>query len=633
MNTHKKRKIEVQKEENQIIENTHAGVGSIIINDGIDVDKIIKSIISTPKTLLGLIDVLRIYDSHKENESIKIESIVFFNEYHKYKKIYYLDTKGYKNFIFNVFFDTSFKVFNNITDSNFFDPPLYREIIKDKRFNNWFKDLYENDRDQLEKRLFIMKEMITNINDSLKQYDIAHFCEIVYHGVEPRVFQSDLLEYTYCYYSDYRKYYSDSSNNNNHNLENKAPIVMERRSFIISDIIVEKIVRDSLWYVDDRMDKVIINYNLLSFALVSKQFFKVLSKILNDGYFEWNKSMIQFNDSEFSLIKQPPLYFDYNSIRLIPYSSNKEYLELLFSRVQSFYIKIDEYDPLQNWEKNYREDIKSSGYLTYPPPMPSLQSITIDEFYGVTENYGDLFRDILITNFETIKANGVCIESCGIKRFSISIIDQWGNGGESCIDFIKCISEYHLNSLEKVRIDFSNSSKVRHEKMEALRSSIANQSKNNIELTFIGFLVYSSDCDSMESYDECGADYRNDDYYKIENRINNKEFNADNEQTNNRIEIEINKIIESIIATPETLLGLIKVLRIYDSHKANESIRIESTIYFNSYHQHKYQHYFDKKGYMNFILNIFFDTSFNVFNQISNICSSYIRYKLYKKNH
>ncbi|KAK5576151.1 hypothetical protein RB653_007292 [Dictyostelium firmibasis] len=122
---------------------------------------------------------------------------------------------------------------------------------------------------------------------------------------------------------------TNCNNNNNNNGSN-----LEKKSFIISDIIVEKIVRDSLRYCGDGMDKVIINYNLLSFALVSKQFFKVLSKILNDGYFEWNKSMIQFNDSEFNLIKQPPLHFDYDSIRLIPYSINKEYLELLFSRVQ-----------------------------------------------------------------------------------------------------------------------------------------------------------------------------------------------------------------------------------------------------------------------------------------------------------
>ncbi|EAL73409.1 hypothetical protein DDB_G0267912 [Dictyostelium discoideum AX4] len=50
--------------------------------------------------------------------------------------------------------------------------------------------------------------------------------------------------------------------------------------------------------------------------------------------------------------------------------------------------------------------------------------------------------------------------------------------------------------------------------------------------------------------------------------------------TNNKeIEIDIDKISESIIETPKTLLGLIDVLRIYDKYKENESIRIESSLH------------------------------------------------------
>ncbi|KAK5576403.1 hypothetical protein RB653_007546 [Dictyostelium firmibasis] len=479
----------------------------------IEINKIIESIKATPKTLLGLIKVLRIYDSHKENESIRVESTIYFNYYHEHKYQHYFDKKGYMNFILNIFFDSSFNVFNQISNiicSSYIRYKLYKKIINDKRFNNWFKDLYENDKDQLEKRLHIMNEDI-----SPNQYIINHLHSMVYDGIKDN--SSNLIGFGYYDDGTYYHNYLDSSKNlktNCNNNNNNNGINLEK-SFIISDIIVEKIVRDSLWYVDDKMDKVIINHNLLSFALVSKQFFKVLSKILNDGYFEWKKSMIQFNDSEFNLIKQPPLYFDYNSIRLIPYSSNKEYLELLFSRVQSFYIKSDEYDStindgccrkfkcnmnsLEDEELIYREDIESSGYLIYPPPMPLLQSITIDEYYGYSNNYIDLFTDILITSFETDKLDSNC---CGIKRFSFSIFNDWNGSPESNIDFIKPLLEYHLDSLEKVEFN-SMASHLSFNTLNKLKSSINNQSKNRVKWSLN--VNYGSDNGSYSNDYEDGA--------------------------------------------------------------------------------------------------------------------------------
>ncbi|KAM9944113.1 hypothetical protein ACTFIT_008700 [Dictyostelium discoideum] len=465
--------------------------------------KIIKSIKEKPKTFLELINILKIFNDNKENEKIKIKSINYFNKYHKNKYFHYFDKKGYIDFILNIFFDNSFNVFKKITNTikfSYFKYKLYKKLLIDKRFNKWFIDLYENDNDQLKNRLAIMEE---EFELSPYQYDINRLHDIVYKNIKDRIL--DGFE-SFGYYSDGSTYSNrenrNSNNNNNHFTINKE----QMKSFILPDIVIEKIIRDSLWYIDDRMDKVIINDNLLSFALVSKQFFKVLSKILNNEYFEWKKSMIQFdNDSQFSLIKQPPLYFDYNSIRLIPYSSSRQFVELLFSRIESFYLKTDEYDIILsdstlrkfkfcccpnnkvfNEDKTYRHDINSSGYLIYPPPMPSLQSITIDEYYGVySSNYQDLFTNILIENFKNIKINdNSCADdgggggSSGVKRFSIGFYIDWNRDMKNETDFLKPFLEHHLNSLEKVVIDcYHNRLKI----FNRLKSSINNQSKNNIE--------------------------------------------------------------------------------------------------------------------------------------------------------
>ncbi|KAN0034631.1 hypothetical protein ACTFIV_001162 [Dictyostelium citrinum] len=181
-------------------------------------------------------------------------------------------------------------------------------------------------------------------------------------------------------YSDgkfYSRYYSTNNHfTSNNNSNNNKDENLHTKSFTISDVVIEKIIRDSLWYINDRTDRIIINDNLLSAY----------------EYFEWKKSMIPFNnDSEFSLIKQPPLYFDYNSIRLIPYSSSKEFIKSLFSRVESLYLNSDEQDSRINEgtirrfksnsneidgeeDNNYRQDIISSAYLVYPPPMQPMMN-------------------------------------------------------------------------------------------------------------------------------------------------------------------------------------------------------------------------------------------------------------------
>ncbi|KAN0055809.1 hypothetical protein ACTA71_011696 [Dictyostelium dimigraforme] len=491
-----------------------------------DVITMKKIIEETPITLLGLINVLRIYDSYKEYELIRLHAVDFFNEYHNNKYFHYFDKKGYIDFILNIFFDSSFQVFSRIREtinSNYFKYKLYKKIINDKRFKDWFKNLYENHRDQLEKRLKLMKNNFSPSSKYNYYYGMYTLYSFVYngkkveYGIPSWYFSNPYIDGSRYNRSREIKHYEFSNNS-------------KMKTYKFSDIVIEKMVKDSLFYIAGRMDKVIRNRNILSFALVSKQFFKVLSRILNNGYFEWKKSMINFNNtSEFNLIKQPPLYFDYNSIRLIPYSSSIRYLELLFSRVQSFYIKSDEEDSLTQYytkrsfkgvlmqKGRFQEDIRSDGYLIYPPPMPSLQSITIDNLFGLTSNYSDLFKHILISNFKTFQSSSSFSIKFppsppppnqgdkdygigGLKRFSISIQnDELGTFLSHHIDFLQQALEYHLNSLEKVIINCSGTWRIKENQLESLKSSINCQSKNIIDwsletqdqMSGTSFLIFS----------------------------------------------------------------------------------------------------------------------------------------------
>ncbi|KAM9962429.1 hypothetical protein ACTFIR_005337 [Dictyostelium discoideum] len=465
----------------------------------------------SPKTLLELITILRIYDKYRDDESIRILTADYFCSYHRDKYLHYVDKKGHTDFILNCFFDDSKNVFKKLSgnkplNSSYCRFKIYKGIVNDQRL----KEYFENNSSELKEKL---DHFENGYGWSIKfrgEYDFARLHSVIYDGITDEILRYPISG-KYNDGSFNKKYYKNNNNNyniiNSYNNRNK-----NYKTFILSDIIIEKIIRYSLLYIDDRMDKVIINDNLLSYGLVCKQFFKVLSRILNNEYFEWKKSIIQFNnDSEFSLIKQPPLYFDYQSIRLIPYSSSIEYVKLLFSRVESFYIKTDEHD---SWhqdmkrgykiipdkvpdytssnymeESKYRYNITSPGYLVYPPPMPSLESITIDQYYGYQSNYAHLIKHISIKYFNDFKTSKLNInDRFGIKRFSINIQEYHKYlNDKSNIKFIKQVLEYHSNSLEKVEIDCSNTKGtypnakyICPNQLESLKSLINNQSNNKI---------------------------------------------------------------------------------------------------------------------------------------------------------
>ncbi|EFA84236.1 hypothetical protein PPL_03313 [Heterostelium album PN500] len=106
-------------------------------------------------------------------------------------------------------------------------------------------------------------------------------------------------------------------------------------------------------------------------------------------------------DNEYSLIKSPPLFFDYESIKFIRYDDSAEQITQFFSRVELFHIKSDEYDVKINvfsrkyinvsnddsYEDFYRYMITSDLYFTYLPPMPNLKNIFLHEYYGYERSH------------------------------------------------------------------------------------------------------------------------------------------------------------------------------------------------------------------------------------------------------
>ncbi|EAL73439.1 hypothetical protein DDB_G0267972 [Dictyostelium discoideum AX4] len=69
----------------------------------------------SPKTLLELITILRIYDKYRDDESIRIFTAEYFTRYHSDKYLHYVDKKGHTDFILNCFFDDSKEVFTEMS--------------------------------------------------------------------------------------------------------------------------------------------------------------------------------------------------------------------------------------------------------------------------------------------------------------------------------------------------------------------------------------------------------------------------------------------------------------------------------------------------------------------------------------
>ncbi|EAL73648.1 hypothetical protein DDB_G0268390 [Dictyostelium discoideum AX4] len=372
------------------------------------------------------------------------------------------------------------------------------------RFKNWFKNLYENDMDRLERILATMKtrSVLT------KHYEIDTLHSIAYGENNNKNNNNN----------NNNNNSSINNKNNSHNCSEDSSVHLQMKNFYLPDIIINEIVRNYL-FEDERMDDGFIkNDNLLLLALVSKQFFKVLLKILNilnNECIEW-KACIYLNNKEFNIYRNSFFHFNYELVKSIPYSSSREYLELLFSRVQSFYIKTDEHD-IESYDglsrdlefpeyrcgvdirkyhddyDTYKEGIVSSGYLiSLPPMMQSLQSLSIHSFYGYSSNYENFLKDILIKNFKTTKldnggdgGDGSCGGGCGgcggIKNFSIHFCNDWKGEPDYDLSFIVDILKNHSNTLEKVIFNCLDAYNIGSVHFEDIILTINKQSKNKID--------------------------------------------------------------------------------------------------------------------------------------------------------
>ncbi|EFA79609.1 hypothetical protein PPL_07468 [Heterostelium album PN500] len=367
--------------------------------------------------LNSLINFNRIYNLYYQclesrNDSLRSKCVKFFVDYHEYKFIHYFDVQGYIKFIVDVFFDPEFKVFKNMSSfkCRVHIPTIehiYNRIFIDKR------DCYN-------------KLLAKNIDNK--------------NTVKHQINQNDEIQLE-----------KKKKSNNYVNQESKC---------ILSAQLLERIITFSII----ELPTFNINQNdieiVLNIALVSKQFFKMVSKYNPNGYYLRGPINLQ---SEHCIVQSPPLEFDYESIKYIKYGESTDRINQLFSSVEKFHITSDEKEsnindgikreyldnPFTKSKEHqfYREAIESDGYLPHLPAMPNLKSITLSEYYGFGSNYNSF-----LTSIFTNTPNG---DGHGIERFKIDINKDWNcNPDYVDLDFLETLLLLHSNTLKSIEIKY-----------------------------------------------------------------------------------------------------------------------------------------------------------------------------------
>ncbi|EGC33068.1 hypothetical protein DICPUDRAFT_154919 [Dictyostelium purpureum] len=293
--------------------------------------------------LLKLIDNIKLFESN--NEEDRIESIKYFNSYHKKKAPEFYNLEHYIHFIVN----------NDMMYSLYPCETTFTELgllsIKD------FEEV------ALEK---IKKNKINNNNNNDHNHNKNN----------------------------------DNNNNNNNNIESNVNDTIDNNKASINhlpDFIIKIIINElfKFSFVDSDY-KVIDIRKMIYLGLISKRFFKQLSDLMDNNYYEWNHSPIKTYYNKSNLNKHPPLFFRYGSLSLIPYfeTSRKE-LGYYFSRIETFVIDSNEVsiDGSKQIPSFYKK-CDDNGVFVYPPPMPSLKNIYIYGFLGVSNGLIDLFNFI-----------------------------------------------------------------------------------------------------------------------------------------------------------------------------------------------------------------------------------------------
>ncbi|EFA79632.1 hypothetical protein PPL_07491 [Heterostelium album PN500] len=400
--------------------------------------------------LNSLINFNRIYNLYYQclesrNDIFRSQCVKFFVDYHRFKYIHYFDVQGYIKFIVDVFFDPEFDVFNNM--SSFICRAhiptiqhIHNRIINDKR-----------------KRIEIYHECCYfNKIDSL-EYDFNGFYNKLLAKNNQVIHEITVKE---------QIHHCKIQTGNNININSGSNLVNNESRCILPDILLDRIISFSL------VDLTTFNIKqndveiVLNIACVSKQFFKMVSKYIPNGYYL--RGPINLHSEHCAI--NSLLDFDYDSIKYIKYGEGTDRINQLFERVKEFTIKSDENDHFFNvYSDDYKRwymirqsfsdkegdtyfyhAIERKDYLVHLPAMPNLKRITVTEYYGYKSNYSSF-----LTSLITSTPNG---DGHGIESFRIDIKkDECDYPEFSNLFFLAPLLRLHSNTLKSIVIRYIES--------------------------------------------------------------------------------------------------------------------------------------------------------------------------------
>ncbi|EFA86576.1 hypothetical protein PPL_00377 [Heterostelium album PN500] len=407
-------------------------------------------------SLINFNRIFNLYYKCLENsdDQTRSQCVRYFIKYYEYKFLHYIDEEGFTKFIVDVFFDPSINVFNNMSLYNCGDnisliQDIYKRIINDKR-----------------NRIEVYQECC-NFKCIPEQYLDFNFYDFYNRLLTNDDTNINENQNTIVNQNELEKNDDDDNNNNNNsnnnydnsNEENYTALV---KSFILPEIFYYNITR---------------HINL---------------------------------ESKYSLIKSPPLFFDYESINFFKYGESTERTNQMFSRVQVFHIKSDEYDSntndgvrrhyfrdnnsffTQDDEHYYRVSISKNRYLTQLPPMPQLKHISITDYHGYTGNYSSFLKKILEST-----PNG---DGHGIESFYINIDKDWNDCPDySNLNFLLPLLSLHSKTLKSVVISYDDSCKYGDviTLLEILKETLSTMKQYNYSFIMYGnFRMLKEQCNN-----------------------------------------------------------------------------------------------------------------------------------------
>ncbi|KYQ88559.1 hypothetical protein DLAC_11288 [Tieghemostelium lacteum] len=425
--------------------------------------------------------------------------------------LYYVD---YCGFLVHLFFDSDERIFDILIkhkDVLIGKPTLIYDIIQDKRFDSFIKNI---DEIKLKERLNVLFQVLfnykfilmkkfepDNINDHQKNF-LKQFWDI-FNTEPPNYF--DYYEILNCIANEIDPYednsnsdknqqteeledFNDEESNDEENItlnnndydsdsDKEKQINNDNQIMKLQDILILKIygyLVDNANEYNEILHKFIHNekaeyynnffnamFDLESVSLVSKRFHMLFKKLINNNPVwnssEWTLSSKLFEHSLYS--------FTYQHTRFIPNCQFKD----IFNRIYELVIKTDDNDLEQQWtHRNYfiqpHEDyiifeeenmqfhygysIGQYGYFIYPPPMPNLRIMTIPNYHGFDDSiYNDLFI--------------YCIQSFNVPTLEIFNIGLCDRGelqtwrcfeGFMLIELFQQLIKYHHSSLKLVKV-------------------------------------------------------------------------------------------------------------------------------------------------------------------------------------